>query len=117
MTSYGPESPKVSPRKVENIPQIQPLNVQHKAPETTEENNSFSLSPNRPNSVHDKVARLSIHGSDSAHKNLLESLESGMNGHSFTPKRRRSSVQLVSQINNNNTHNEILSRNNSLTSI
>lgn len=117
MTSYGPESPKVSPRKVENIPQIQPLNVQHKAPETTEENNSFSLSPNRPNSVHDKVARLSIHGSDSAHKNLLESLESGMNGHSFTPKRRRSSVQLVSQINNNNTHNEILSRKNSLTSM
>ena len=117
MTSYAPESPKVSPRKVENIPQIQPLNTQHKAPETIEENNSFSLSPNRPNSVHDKVARLSIHGSDAAHKNLLESLESGMNGHSFTPKRRRSSVQLVSQINTSNSHNEILSRKNSLTSM
>ncbi|KAG0671982.1 hypothetical protein C6P45_004451 [Maudiozyma exigua] len=117
MTSYGTESPKVSPRKVETIPPIQPLNGNHKAPETIEENGSFSLSPNRPNSVHDKVARLSIHGSDSAHKNLLESLKSDTNGPSFAPKRRRSSVQLTSQLNNNNMHNEILSRKNSLTSM
>ncbi|SMN22402.1 similar to Saccharomyces cerevisiae YGR276C RNH70 3'-5' exoribonuclease [Maudiozyma saulgeensis] len=111
MTSYQPESPKISPRKISNP---SPSQGATSSKDTIKENSTFSLSPNRPNSVHDKVARLSIHGSDEAHKNLLESLESKANG---PPKRRRSSAQLVLQVNNNNNPNSTLSRKNSLTSM
>ncbi|CAB4256147.1 similar to Saccharomyces cerevisiae YGR276C RNH70 3'-5' exoribonuclease [Maudiozyma barnettii] len=111
MTSFVPESPKISPKKISNTLASQDITSNE---DTIKENSTFSLSPNRPNSVHDKVALLSIHGSDGAHKNLLESLESKIKA---PPKRRRSSAQLALQINNNSSHNESLSRKNSVTSM
>lgn len=90
-TDYPPDSPTISPRKTVNTSA-----VQSPSPNGAAARIDKALSPNKSGSMHEKVARLSIHGIDPAERNLLKSLQdkASNNEDNSAPKRRRSSVML-----------------------
>lgn len=105
---YPPDSPTISPRKT-----LDTSAIQSPSPNGASAHDANTLSPNKSGSMHEKVARLSIHGIDPAERNLLKSLQdkASKNGDGSAPKRRRSSVML------HNNQSGSFSRKNSMTSM